>query len=305
MITVKREKVRLGLLNKLRPSIFSNPQKDIVKLFNSNLKIINSILDGYFYIPEASPADIEESDDSLIIKAKDSFTSLDGSKFTLNLELESYYSDSYKQNNNSFVFALMRKVRSREEKFCYEKINDSVDDMKKSVVQISEKALKRLNIYTGSVIGESEERTDVIRKVGNSWRILGKRTKYWPAHYKTKTDAENALKAYWANKHECRNKNSCRLVVENFSDPSGKDLLHNLHSFLGKIFGPTLYFDHCTDNSADLYYKGKLIAELIYKRGTDEIVVMPDDIQVAPVSFYDTSEAEINDYLSDLILGDL
>ena len=47
------------------------------------------------------------------------------------------------------------------------------------------------------------------------------------------------------------------------------------------------------------------MAELIYKMGTDEIVVMPDDIQVAPVSFYDTSEAEINDYLSDLILGDL
>lgn len=55
---------------------------------------------------------------------------------------------------------------------------------------------------------EDDERTDVIRKVGNSWRILGKKTRYWPAHYKTKADAEAALKAYWANKHESLNESS-------------------------------------------------------------------------------------------------
>jgi hypothetical protein len=39
--------------------------------------------------------------------------------------------------------------------------------------------------------------------VGNKWKILRKdRKHYWDAEYDTKEDAENALKAYWANKHE-------------------------------------------------------------------------------------------------------
>lgn len=50
---------------------------------------------------------------------------------------------------------------------------------------------------------------DVIVKVGDWWRIKGHPGKgtnteklgYWKAKYKTKTDAENALKAYFANKH--------------------------------------------------------------------------------------------------------
>ena len=62
--------------------------------------------------------------------------------------------------------------------------------------------LEKRMIRLEKLMDEEDERTDVIRKVGNSWRILGKKAKYWPAHYKTKTDAENALKAYWANKHE-------------------------------------------------------------------------------------------------------
>jgi hypothetical protein len=152
---------------------------------------------------------------------------------------------------------------------------------------------------------EEQERTDVIRKVGNSWRILGKKTKYWPAHYKTKKDAEDALKAYWANKHECIKQISSPLKLEDFNSESGKDLIRNVQHFLIKIFGHTLYFDHYTSKSVELYYKGNLIAELLYKDNTDEVVIMPDDPDIAPVSFYDTSEYEIQDYLSDLILGDL
>lgn len=152
---------------------------------------------------------------------------------------------------------------------------------------------------------EEQEHTGVIRKVGNSWRILGKKTKYWPAHYKTKTDAENALKAYWANKHECiRRRNKC-VKFEDFRSDDGKALLRNVQHFLIKIFGPSLYFDHYTDKSVDLYYKGSLVAELLYDSKTDEVVVMPNDTDIAPVSFYDTSEYELQDYLSDLILGDV
>lgn len=157
-----------------------------------------------------------------------------------------------------------------------------------------------------SLLNESEkERTDVIRKVGNSWRILGKKTRYWPAHYKTKADAEAALKAYWANKHECKNNRNCKLTLEGFTSDTGKDLLRNVQHFLIRIFGHTLYFDHYTDKSVELFYKGDLVAELLYDGKTDEVVIMPNDPDVAPVSFYDTSEYEIQDYLSDLILGDL
>lgn len=49
---------------------------------------------------------------------------------------------------------------------------------------------------------EEKERTDVIVKVGNKWRIKGRKTLYWPAEYDTKADAEAALRAYWANKNK-------------------------------------------------------------------------------------------------------
>lgn len=151
-----------------------------------------------------------------------------------------------------------------------------------------------------------EDDSGVIRKVGNKWKILKKdRKHYWDADYDTKKDAEDALKAYWANKHECIKQTSSPLKLEDFNSESGKDLIRNVQHFLIKIFGHTLYFDHYTSKSVELYYKGNLIAELLYKDNTDEVVIMPDDPDIAPVSFYDTSEYEIQDYLSDLILGDL
>ena len=49
---------------------------------------------------------------------------------------------------------------------------------------------------------DSKDNKGVIRKVGNKWKILKKNRKdYWDADYKTKSDAEAALKAYWANKN--------------------------------------------------------------------------------------------------------
>ena len=49
---------------------------------------------------------------------------------------------------------------------------------------------------------DSKDNKGVIRKVGNKWKILKKNRKdYWNAEYDTKSDAEAALKAYWANKN--------------------------------------------------------------------------------------------------------
>ena len=46
-----------------------------------------------------------------------------------------------------------------------------------------------------------DERTDVIVKVGNKWKILRKNRKdYWDAEYDTKKDAQAALRAYWFHK---------------------------------------------------------------------------------------------------------
>ena len=60
-----------------------------------------------------------------------------------------------------------------------------------------------------SKITLNEELHDVIVKVGDYWRIKGHAGKgtntpkrgYWKAKYETKEKAENALKAYFANKH--------------------------------------------------------------------------------------------------------
>lgn len=54
-----------------------------------------------------------------------------------------------------------------------------------------------------------EELKDVIVRVGDYWRIRGHANRgtntphrgYWRAKYHTREDAENALKAYFANKH--------------------------------------------------------------------------------------------------------
>ena len=66
---------------------------------------------------------------------------------------------------------------------------------------------------------EAEERTDVIVKVGNKWRIKGKTQKYWDAQYDTKADAQAALRAYWANKKEsyCVENNSTDRLEQTLS----------------------------------------------------------------------------------------
>lgn len=159
--------------------------------------------------------------------------------------------------------------------------------------------------YLESLVYNENDEDSVIRKVGNKWKILKKNRKdYWNAEYNTKKDAEAALRAYWANKHECYS-HSNKIVLEGFTSELGKKLIRSLQDFLIKIFGHTLYFDHYTDMSVDLFYKGREVAELIYKDKTDEVIIIPDDPDIAPVSFYDTSEYEIKDYLSDLVLGDL
>ncbi len=65
-----------------------------------------------------------------------------------------------------------------------------------------------LENYEISKITLTEELHDVIVKVGDYWRIKGHAGKgtntpkrgYWKAKYETKEKAENALKAYFANK---------------------------------------------------------------------------------------------------------
>ena len=138
---------------------------------------------------------------------------------------------------------------------------------------------------------------NVIQKVGDSWKILKKSSRqYW--------NAEAALRAYYENKLACM-RHPSSLVVEGFLSDIGKSLIRSVQSFLIKIFGHTLYFDHNTDKSIDLFYKGNTVAELLYNDKDEKITIVPSDTAVKPVSFYDTSEFEIKDYLSDLILGDL
>ena len=304
MLVNKNEKVRLGFLGKLR-SGSDDPEKELVQIFNSNLSLINSVLGDYFHFENVSTSDIKESGKALKIESEDTYTDNTDQKYKLVLTMESYYSDSYKGRNNSFIFALMRQNNRSLTKFCYEKINDSVDNMKESVKQVSEKALKRFKAYTESFIKEAEKEEGVIRKVGNKWRILKKNRKdYWPAEYDTKADAEAALRAYWANKKEAKEKEDL-IVLEFFDTKAGMDFIKSVGYNLIKIFGHTLYFDHITPNTADLFYKGQEVAEVIYNDNTEEVVIMPEDETIAPVAFYDTSEYEIQDYLSDLILGEL
>ena len=87
-----------------------------------------------------------------------------------------------------------------------------------------------------------------------------------------------------------------------------KELLRNVQYFLIKILGPSLYFDHYTDKAVDLYYRGNLVAELFFKEAAksngEEIVIMPADPNFTPVS-KEVSEYALQDYLADLILGDV
>ena len=102
-----------------------------------------------------------------------------------------------------------------------------------------------------------------------------------------------------ANKKECYRTEGFNTSV------TGHNFIKKIQSFLIKIFGPTIYFDHITDNSADLYFKGGKIAELMYDNQTEEVVIAPENRLLSPVEFYDTSIYEVQDYLSDLLLGDV
>ena len=51
-------------------------------------------------------------------------------------------------------------------------------------------------------IEKENQENSVIVKVGNKWKIKGKKVKYWNADFDTKEDALSALRAYHANKKE-------------------------------------------------------------------------------------------------------
>jgi hypothetical protein len=164
--------------------------------------------------------------------------------------------------------------------------------------------VRKLEAAVRKMIKESDDKkSGVIRKVGNRWKILKRNRKdYWDADFDTEEDAKAALRAYWANKRECFNKHG---VSENFITGLGKDLIRSLRTYLSKIFGPTLYFNNITDTTAELFYRGRFIAELLYNNKTDEITIMPDDPDLAPVQFGDDEDYMMKDYLSDLIIGDV
>lgn len=49
---------------------------------------------------------------------------------------------------------------------------------------------------------EKAKESGVVQKVGDSWRIISiKKKKLWDAHYDSKSKADNALRAYQANKY--------------------------------------------------------------------------------------------------------
>lgn len=49
---------------------------------------------------------------------------------------------------------------------------------------------------------EKAKESGVVQKIGDSWRIVSiKKKKIWDAHYDSKSKADDALKAYYANKH--------------------------------------------------------------------------------------------------------
>ena len=158
-----------------------------------------------------------------------------------------------------------------------------------------------------------DERTDVIVKVGNKWKIKGNKVKYWNASYDTKADAQAALRAYWANKHEAikarlsiRHEHNERCSCnEGFLSDFGKKWIRNIQHYLITIFGHTLYFDRTSDKETGLFYKGQCVADCLYDDFHEEVIIYPTDDKIAPRKFYDTSEFDIKDFLSDLILGDI
>lgn len=155
-----------------------------------------------------------------------------------------------------------------------------------------------------------DERTDVIAKVLNKGKIKGKKVKYWNASYDTKADAQAALRAYWANKHEARKarlsiRHERRSFNEGFLSDFGKKWMRNIQHYLITIFGHTLYFDRTTDKETGLFYRGQCVADCLYDDFHEEVIIYPTDDKIAPRKFYDTNDFEVKDFLSDLILGDI
>lgn len=86
---------------------------------------------------------------------------------------------------------------------CNNIIEKNIESLLKNVVRDGYKLNVGESLRSVCCLKEADkERTDVIVKVGNKWRIKGKKQKYWDAEYDTKADAQDALRAYWANKGE-------------------------------------------------------------------------------------------------------
>ena len=68
-----------------------------------------------------------------------------------------------------------------------------------------------------------------------------------------------------------QNKYPYEIKLEFFNSFNGNELLKKIGLYLRKIFGPTFYFDHITDDKAELFYKGKEIAKMAYNNDTEEL----------------------------------
>lgn len=85
---------------------------------------------------------------------------------------------------------------------CNEIIESNIDTLLKNIVKDGYKLNVGESLRHERPIREAEDEDGVIVKIGNKWRIRGKKVKYWDAEYDTKADAQAALRAYWANKGE-------------------------------------------------------------------------------------------------------
>lgn len=85
---------------------------------------------------------------------------------------------------------------------CNDVIESNVETLLKNIVKDGYKLNVGESLRHDRPIREAEDEDGVIVKIGNKWRIRGKKVKYWDAEYDTKADAQAALRAYWANKGE-------------------------------------------------------------------------------------------------------
>lgn len=86
------------------------------------------------------------------------------------------------------------------------------------------------------------EKEDCIVKVGNKWRILGNKVKYWNAESDTKKDAQAALRAYWTNKKETITEREAIMKRREFKNEQQADLKfdeNGLYDLLFDDFEPT------------------------------------------------------------------